>query len=131
MQPMAQCIVGTSCSADLLLKIMPTNLIILIAALIVALLVFRALLSLLKTFISTAVALIVIVIILMFFGFTPQDLIQEIINLPQTLASASDRGKKVIGYNVVTVMPQSDQGACRTFNNYPYSLSSPQKNWEI
>ncbi|MBD2774183.1 hypothetical protein [Iningainema tapete] len=64
---------------------MPTNLILLIAALIVAWIIFRALLSLLKTAISTAVAIAVIVVILMFFGFQPQDLVQEINNLPQTL----------------------------------------------
>ncbi len=76
---------------------MPTNLIILIAALIVALLVFRALLSLLKTVISTAVALIVIVIILMVFGFTPQDLLQEVINLPQTLKHIVTDARKLLG----------------------------------
>jgi predicted tellurium resistance membrane protein TerC len=76
---------------------MPTNLIVLIAALIVALLVFRALLSLLKTFISTAVALVVIVVILMVFGFTPQDLIQEIINLPQTLNQLVTEVRKLLG----------------------------------
>ncbi|MBD2609302.1 hypothetical protein H6G81_33575 [Scytonema hofmannii FACHB-248] len=76
---------------------MPTNLIVLIAALIVALLVFRALLSLLKTFISTAVALVVIVVILMVFGFTPQDLLQEVINLPQTLTSLVTEVRKSLG----------------------------------
>ncbi|ARV62656.1 hypothetical protein BZZ01_32060 [Nostocales cyanobacterium HT-58-2] len=64
---------------------MPTNLIILIAAVIVAWLVFRALLSLLKNVISTAIAILIIVVILMAFGFSPQDLIQEISHLPQTL----------------------------------------------
>lgn len=76
MQPMEECLIGTSCSLCLPGKIMPTNLILLIAALIVALLVFRALFIFLKTVISTAVALIVIVVILMAFGFTPQDLMQ-------------------------------------------------------
>ncbi|MGD1912255.1 MAG: hypothetical protein ACFB2X_15785 [Rivularia sp. (in: cyanobacteria)] len=64
---------------------MPTELIILIAALIVAWIVFRALLGILKTAISTAVAVFVIVVILSVFGITPEDLIREITNLPQTL----------------------------------------------
>ncbi len=64
---------------------MPVNIIILIAVVIVALLIFRALLSLLKTFLSTAIAIIVIVVILRIFGFSPQDLMHEIANLPQIL----------------------------------------------
>ncbi|MEM9923368.1 MAG: hypothetical protein AAF915_06375 [Cyanobacteria bacterium P01_D01_bin.50] len=64
---------------------MPTELIILIAALIVAWIVFRALLGILKTAISTAIAVFVIVVILSLFGITPEDLIREITNLPQTL----------------------------------------------
>ncbi|WP_138502094.1 hypothetical protein [Nostoc sp. PA-18-2419] len=62
---------------------MPVNLIILIAAVIVAVLIFRALLSLLKTFVTTAIAIVVIVLILRIFGFSPQDLMHEIVNLPQ------------------------------------------------
>lgn len=61
---------------------MPVNLIILVAAVIVALLIFRALLDLLKTFLSTAIAIVVIVIILKVLGFSPQDLMHEIANLP-------------------------------------------------
>lgn len=72
---------------------MPTNLILLIAALIVAWIVFRALLSLLRTAISTAVAIFVIVVILMFFGFKPQELVQEITNFPQTLRQLFTGGK--------------------------------------
>ena len=64
---------------------MPTEIIVLIAALIVAWIVFRALLGVLKTAISTAIAVFVIVVILNFFGITPEDLIREITNLPQTL----------------------------------------------
>ncbi len=67
-------------------KIMPTNLIIFIAALIVAWLVFRALLSFLKTAISTAIAIFAIIVILTVFGFSPEDLIQEIMNLPETIS---------------------------------------------
>ncbi|WP_193200788.1 hypothetical protein [Nostoc sp. MG11] len=63
---------------------MPVNIIILIAAVIVAVLIFRALLSVLKTFLSTAIAIVFIVVILRVFGFSPQDLIHEIVNLPQT-----------------------------------------------
>ncbi|MBR8833180.1 MAG: hypothetical protein DSM106950_03825 [Stigonema ocellatum SAG 48.90 = DSM 106950] len=72
---------------------MPTNLIILIAALIVAWIVFGALVNLLKTFISTAIALFLIIVILRFFGFSPQDLMQEIANLLQTLRLFITGGK--------------------------------------
>ena len=64
---------------------MPTNLILLTAALISAWFIFKALVNVLKTFLSTAVAVFIIIIILNAFGFTPEDLIQEITNLPQTL----------------------------------------------
>ncbi|MGB3655052.1 MAG: hypothetical protein WBA41_28140 [Rivularia sp. (in: cyanobacteria)] len=64
---------------------MPTELIVLIAALIVGWIVFQALLKVLKTTISTAVAVFIIVVILGFFGVSFENLIQEIINLPQTL----------------------------------------------
>ncbi len=72
---------------------MPTNFLILIAAIVVALIVFRALLSLLKTAISTAVAIFVIVVILTIFGFSPQDLLHEVTNLPQTLKHLVTSGK--------------------------------------
>ncbi|NJM18753.1 MAG: hypothetical protein HC836_02320 [Richelia sp. RM2_1_2] len=64
---------------------MPLELIVLIAALVVAFIVFKALLNVVKTTISTAIALFVIVVILSMFGITPEDLIREITNLPQTL----------------------------------------------
>lgn len=64
---------------------MPTNIIILIAALIVALIIFRAVLKTLKTFISSAIAIFVILVILNMFGFSPDDLIQEITNLPEII----------------------------------------------
>ena len=66
---------------------MPTNLILLTAALISAWFIFRALINVLKTFLSTAVAVFVIIIILNTFGFTPEDLFQEITNLPETLGN--------------------------------------------
>ncbi|MDF5717561.1 MAG: hypothetical protein PUP93_27760 [Rhizonema sp. NSF051] len=72
---------------------MPTNFIILIAAIVVALIVFRALLSLLKTAISSAVAIFVIVVILTVFGFKPQDLINEVTHLPQILKHLVTGGK--------------------------------------
>ncbi|MEC4816538.1 MAG: hypothetical protein SAK29_25220 [Scytonema sp. PMC 1069.18] len=72
---------------------MPSNLIILIAALIVAFLIFKALLNVLKTFLSTAIAIGVIVVILMFFGFRPEDLMREVTNLPQTLERLFSGGK--------------------------------------
>ena len=64
---------------------MPTNLILLTAALISAWFIFRALINVFKTFLSTAVAVFVVIIILNAFGFTSEDLIQEITNLPQIL----------------------------------------------
>ena len=62
---------------------MPTNIIILIAALIVALIIFQAFLKVFKTFLSSAIAIFVILVILNRFGFSPDDLIQEISNLPE------------------------------------------------
>lgn len=70
---------------NFLYTVMPTNIIILIAALIVALIIFRAVLKTLKTFISSAIAIFVILVILNMFGFSPDDLIQEITNLPEIL----------------------------------------------
>ena len=72
---------------------MPTNLIILIAALIVAWIVFGAIVNLLKTFVSTAIAIVVIIVFLRFFGFSPQDLMQEITNLAQSLRVFVTGGK--------------------------------------
>ncbi|MEO0970892.1 MAG: hypothetical protein AAFX80_21870 [Cyanobacteria bacterium J06639_18] len=66
---------------------MPTNLILLTAALISAWFIFRALINVFKTFLSTAVAVFVIIILLNAFGFTPEDLIKEIANLPETLGN--------------------------------------------
>ena len=80
---------------------MPVNLIILVAAVIVAFLIFKALLNLLKTFLSRAfvldvavraasatgegIAIFIIVVILNILGFIPQDLMHEIVNLPQII----------------------------------------------
>lgn len=65
---------------------MPTELIILIAALIVSWLVFTALIKLVKTTVQTAIAIAAIVLVLqLVFGVDPQDLWQEITHLPQTL----------------------------------------------
>ncbi|MDB9445603.1 hypothetical protein NWP22_04005 [Anabaenopsis tanganyikae CS-531] len=66
---------------------MPTNIIILVAAVIVALIIFRALFKVLKTFISSAIAVFVIIVILNTFGFSPDDLIQEINKLPELLSN--------------------------------------------
>ncbi len=76
---------------------MPTELIVLIAALIVALIVFKAVIKVLKTTVSTAVALFVIVVILGMFGITPEDLIREITNLPQTLIRLFPNSQTQIG----------------------------------
>jgi uncharacterized membrane protein (UPF0182 family) len=63
---------------------MPVELIILIAALIVSWLVFTALIKLVKTTVSTAIAIAAIVLVLqLVFGINPQDLWQQITQLPQ------------------------------------------------
>jgi uncharacterized protein YacL len=77
---------------------MPTNIILLIAALIVALLIFRALLNVTKTAISTAITIFIIVVILSVFGFTPQDLMQEIKNLPQMIERSITELRKLFGF---------------------------------
>lgn len=65
---------------------MSLNLILLIAALIVSWLVFTALLNLLKTTLKTAFSIAAIVLVLqLVFGISPQELWQEIIQLPHTL----------------------------------------------
>jgi uncharacterized protein YacL len=74
---------------------MPTNLIVLIAALIVAFIVFKALINVAKTAISTVLSIFIIVIILSVFGFTPQDLMQEIMNLPQVIERSITEIKKL------------------------------------
>ena len=77
---------------------MPTNIILLIAALIIALFIFRALLNVTKTLISTAITIFVIVIILSVFGFTPQDLMQELKNLPQIIERSITELRKLFGF---------------------------------
>lgn len=68
---------------------MPVELIIIIAALIVSWLVFTALLKLVKTTVSTAIAIAAVVLILqLLFGIGPNDLLQQILHLPQTLQHA-------------------------------------------
>lgn len=65
---------------------MPIDLLILIAALIVSWLIFTALIKVLKTTVSTAIAIAAIVLVLQLaFGVNPQDLWQQITQLPQTL----------------------------------------------
>jgi hypothetical protein len=64
---------------------MSLNLILIIAALIVSWLVFTALLNLLKTTLKTAFSIAAIVLVLqLVFGIGPQQLWQQIIELPQT-----------------------------------------------
>ncbi|MEB3214869.1 MAG: hypothetical protein VKN72_01225 [Nostocales cyanobacterium 94392] len=77
---------------------MPLELIVLIAALVVAFIVFRALLNVVKTTFSTVIALVVIVVILSMFGITPEDLIREVTNLPQTLMRLFTQVKTQIGF---------------------------------
>lgn len=64
---------------------MPTNLILLIAALLVSWLVFRWLFTVIKSSATTAISIAVIVLLLQIgFGIGPQKLWNEIINIPQT-----------------------------------------------
>ncbi|NJR14425.1 MAG: hypothetical protein HC785_01125 [Calothrix sp. CSU_2_0] len=77
---------------------MSANLIFLIAQLMVVWLVFKALLNVLNTVISAAIAIFVIAIILSFFGFSPQELIQKISNLPQMLQQMVTDIKKFFGW---------------------------------
>ncbi|MBD1940505.1 hypothetical protein [Microcoleus sp. FACHB-68] len=65
---------------------MSLNLITLLAALIVSWLVFTALINLLKTTLKTAVSIAAIVLVLQLaFGIGPQQLWQQLIELPQTV----------------------------------------------
>ncbi len=62
------------------------NIILLIAAMIVALLVFSALIRILKVSVTTALTVAIILVILqLIFGINPGKLWEEIINLPQTI----------------------------------------------
>lgn len=70
-----------------------TNLIILVAALVVSVLVFTALIRLVKTTFTTALAIAAIVLILQLgFGIGPAQLWDQIIHLPQTLMNGG-KGK--------------------------------------
>lgn len=63
---------------------MPVELIILIAALILSWVVFTALIKVVKTTVSTAITIAAIVLVLqLVFGIGPQDLWQQITQLPQ------------------------------------------------
>lgn len=65
---------------------MPIDLIVFIAALIVAWLVFTALIRVVKTTLSTALTIAVIVLILQLgLGVQPQQLWQQIVQLPQII----------------------------------------------
>lgn len=65
---------------------MPTQLILLIAAIIVTWLVFTWLVKVIKASITTAITIAIIVLVLQFvFGINSQELWQEITHLPQTL----------------------------------------------
>ena len=64
---------------------MPINLILLIAALLVSWLLFRRLFTIIKsTVINLAIIALIIVLLQSAFGISPQELLNEIINLPQT-----------------------------------------------
>ncbi|MFE1745591.1 hypothetical protein [Coleofasciculus sp. H7-2] len=65
---------------------MPVDLIILIAALIVSWLVFALLIKVVKASIGTAILIAAVVLILqLFFGIGPEDIWQQITQLPQTI----------------------------------------------
>lgn len=74
---------------------MPLDLIIFVAALIVAWLAFNWLLKVVKTTLSTAIAIAAIVLVLMlFFGVQPGELWQQITQLPQTIWNTITGGGK-------------------------------------
>jgi hypothetical protein len=64
---------------------MPHNLVLLIVEIIAVLLIFQTLVSVLKTVFSTVVLICILAIVMTFFGFSPQDLLQKVMNLPQTI----------------------------------------------
>lgn len=64
---------------------MSTEFITLIIAVIIIGIVFKALVSVLKTTINTVLVLFAIMIVLSFFGITPDDVVREIANLSETL----------------------------------------------
>lgn len=65
---------------------MPVDVIIFVAALVVAWLVFNWLIQVVKASMKTAITVAVIVLILqLFLGIGPQDLWEQIIDLPQTI----------------------------------------------
>ncbi|WP_107669281.1 hypothetical protein [Cyanothece sp. BG0011] len=63
---------------------MPINLILFVAALLVSWLVFRWLFTVIKSTATTAITIAVIILLLQVgFGIDSQDLLREMINLPQ------------------------------------------------
>ena len=65
---------------------MPIDLIILIAALIISGLVFNWLVKVVKASVNTALIIASLVLILqLIFGIGPEDICQQIINLPETI----------------------------------------------
>lgn len=71
---------------------MPTDLILLVAALLISWLVFRWLLTVIKSSASTALLISIIILLLqVMIGISPQELWDEIINLPQTFSDFFQR----------------------------------------
>lgn len=65
---------------------MTSQILLLLAAFSISWLVFSGLIKIIKTSVGTAFKIAIIVLILQLgFGISPQDLWQEIINLPQTM----------------------------------------------
>ncbi len=65
---------------------MPTDLILLVASLLVALLIFNWLIKVIKTSVTTAMIIVIIVMILQItLGISPEQLWSQIMNLPQTI----------------------------------------------
>jgi multisubunit Na+/H+ antiporter MnhE subunit len=77
---------------------MSTSLIFLIAQLVVVWLIFKALLNVLNTVIGAAIAIFIIAIILMFFGYSPEALIQKISNFPQMVQQVITDIRKFFGW---------------------------------
>ncbi len=65
---------------------MPINLLVFIASLLIALLIFNWLIKVIKTSVNTAIIIVIIVMILQItLGISPQEVWNQVISFPQTI----------------------------------------------
>lgn len=76
---------------------MPTELILVVGALIIIFLVLRAFFDIIKAVIGTVVGIFAIVVILNFFNISPQDLMQQINILLKNFDPLINGLRKIIG----------------------------------